>query len=61
MAWPGQAGRPSRDTRVVFTRSLRLSLRNPTWVIIGLTQPILYLVLYVVRRPHLPPRVRLMP
>ena len=25
---------------------MRLSLRNPTWVIIGLTQPILYLVLF---------------
>jgi ABC-2 type transport system permease protein len=35
-----------RDTGIVFTRSLRLSLRNPTWVIIGLTQPILYLVLF---------------
>ena len=35
-----------RDTYVVFARSLRLSLRNPTWVIIGLTQPILYLVLF---------------
>jgi ABC-2 type transport system permease protein len=35
-----------RDTWIVFTRSLRLSLRNPTWVIIGLTQPILYLVLF---------------
>lgn len=35
-----------RDTRVVFTRAMRLSLRNPTWVIIGLTQPILYIVLF---------------
>ena len=35
-----------RETRVVFARSMRLSLRNPIWVIIGLGQPILYVVLF---------------
>ena len=35
-----------RETGVVFARAMRLSLRNPTWVIISLTQPILYLVLF---------------
>ena len=35
-----------RDTYVVFARSLRLSLRNPAWVVIGLTQPVLYLLLF---------------
>ncbi len=35
-----------QQTWVVFSRALRLSVRNPTWVIIGLTQPILYLVLF---------------
>ncbi len=35
-----------RDTRLVFARSLRLSLRNPTWTFIGLIQPVLYLVLF---------------
>jgi ABC-2 type transport system permease protein len=35
-----------REIRIVFARAMRLSLRNPTWVIIGLTQPILYLVLF---------------
>ena len=35
-----------QQTWVVFSRALRLSIRNPTWVIIGLTQPILYLVLF---------------
>lgn len=35
-----------RDTLLVFQRAMRLSLRNPTWVIIGLTQPILYLALF---------------
>ena len=34
------------ETLVVFRRAMRLSLRNPTWVIIGLSQPILYLVLF---------------
>lgn len=34
------------DTMLVFSRQLRLSLRNPAWVIIGLTQPILYLAFF---------------
>jgi ABC-2 type transport system permease protein len=35
-----------RDTRLVFARELRLSVRNPVWVIIGITQPLLYLLLF---------------
>ena len=35
-----------RDTLMVFRRQERLALRQPAWVIIGLTQPILYLVLF---------------
>lgn len=35
-----------RDTWLVFSRALRLSLRNPVWIIIGLTQPVLYLGLF---------------
>lgn len=35
-----------RDTRLIFRRQLRLSLRNPAWVIIGLIQPILYLAFF---------------
>jgi ABC-2 type transport system permease protein len=35
-----------RTTWIVFARSMRLSLRNPIWVIIGLTQPILYIALF---------------
>ncbi len=35
-----------RDTLVVFRRQMRLSLRNPAWVIIALVQPILYLALF---------------
>jgi ABC-2 type transport system permease protein len=34
------------DTRLVFSRAMRLSLRNPVWVILGLIQPILYLTLF---------------
>lgn len=34
------------ETRLIFTRAMRLSLRNPVWVIIGLVQPVLYLVLF---------------
>jgi len=34
------------DTLLVYRRQQRLALRNPAWVIIGLTQPILYLALF---------------
>lgn len=33
-------------SRLVFARALRLSLRNPVWVILGLIQPLLYLALF---------------
>ena len=36
----------AREIWIVFVRQMRLSVRNPIWVIIGLTQPILYLVLF---------------
>src|SRR5215471_17141536 len=35
-----------RDTLLIFRRQLRLSLRNPVWVVIGLIQPILYLAFF---------------
>ena len=31
---------------VVFQRQMRILLRNPVWVFFGLTQPILYLILF---------------
>ena len=31
---------------VVFQRQMRILLRNPVWVFFGLTQPVLYLVLF---------------
>lgn len=34
------------ETWLVFSRALRLSIRNPVWVIIGVFQPILYLTLF---------------
>jgi ABC-2 type transport system permease protein len=35
-----------RDTWLQFRRALWLTLHNPVWVFVGLTQPILYLVLF---------------
>ncbi|MDY7104504.1 MAG: ABC transporter permease [Actinomycetota bacterium] len=34
------------DTLLIFSRSMRLSLRNPIWVLLNLTQPVLYLALF---------------
>ncbi len=34
------------ETYVIFQRQMRILLRNPVWVFFGLTQPILYLVLF---------------
>lgn len=36
----------ARDTLLIFRRQIKLSLRNPAWVIIGLIQPILYLAFF---------------
>jgi ABC-2 type transport system permease protein len=35
-----------RDTLLIFRYQMRLSLRNPVWVLIGLTQPVFYLALF---------------
>lgn len=35
-----------RDTWLVFQRSMLLTLRNPTWVAVGLAQPLYYLLLF---------------
>ncbi len=35
-----------RDSMIVFRRQLRMNLRNPAWVIIGMLQPVLYLLLF---------------
>jgi ABC-2 type transport system permease protein len=35
-----------RETLLIFRRSMRLSLRQPVWVIFGVIQPLLYLALF---------------
>lgn len=35
-----------RECSIVFRRQIRMNLRNPAWVIIGMVQPILYLLLF---------------
>ena len=40
------AGEFVRQTGIVFRRQMRMNLRNPAWVIIGLAQPVLYLVFF---------------
>jgi ABC-2 type transport system permease protein len=35
-----------RESYIVFRRQLRMNLRNPAWVIIGMLQPVLYLLLF---------------
>lgn len=35
-----------RDTWLVFGRQLQLFLRNPVWLIVGVIQPVLYLLLF---------------
>src|SRR5450631_106534 len=50
-----------RDTWLIFERSIVLSLRNPVWVIMGILQPILYLLLFgpllnnIAKMPGFPP------
>ncbi len=36
----------ARECFIVFRRQLRMNLRNPAWVIIGMLQPVLYLLLF---------------
>jgi ABC-2 type transport system permease protein len=38
--------RTLHETNLIFRRAMRLSLRNPIWVILGLIQPILYLTMF---------------
>ncbi|GAB2868782.1 ABC transporter permease [Nocardioides pacificus] len=35
-----------RDAAIVFRRQIRMNLRNPAWVLIGVMQPVLYLLLF---------------
>jgi ABC-2 type transport system permease protein len=53
--------RTLHDTWLIFSRSLTLSLRNPVWVILGVIQPVLYLLLFgpllnnIAKMPGFPP------
>lgn len=53
--------RTFRDTWLIFRRSMTLSLRNPVWVLMGVGQPLLYLVLFgplldrIANMPGFPP------
>jgi ABC-2 type transport system permease protein len=50
-----------RDTRLVFLRYFSILIHNPAWVVIGLLQPLLYLILFapllksIARTPGFPP------
>lgn len=35
-----------RTTYLIFVRQLKLNLRNPAWIVIGLIQPVLYLAFF---------------
>jgi len=35
-----------RESLIVFRRQVRMNLRNPAWVFIGVMQPVLYLILF---------------
>src|SRR5918912_313133 len=51
----------ARDTWLIFGRYWLLFLRNPVWVIIGIVQPVFYLLLFaplldgIARSPGFPP------
>jgi len=36
----------ARESVIVFRRQIRMNLRNPAWVLIGIMQPVLYLLLF---------------
>ncbi len=43
---PGPIRRFLRESAIIFRRQLRMNLRNPAWVLIGILQPLLYLLLF---------------
>src|SRR5699024_5778603 len=43
---PAPAVRFARESFIIFRRQLRMNLRNPAWVVIGMLQPVLYLLLF---------------
>ncbi len=45
--------KPAKDTQLLFARYGRQLLRNPVWVFVGLSTPLLYLVLFTPLLDHL--------
>jgi ABC-2 type transport system permease protein len=43
-----------RDTSLIFGSSFKETLRNPIWIIVGLTQPIMYLLFYAPLLENIP-------
>ena len=35
-----------RDTSLIFQRQMQLLLRNPVWILVGIFQPVMYLLLF---------------
>jgi len=46
MTAPAMGSNVARDTWTIFAWAMRLSLRNPAWLVISLMQPILYILLF---------------
>jgi ABC-2 type transport system permease protein len=45
-----------RDTSLIFDRQMRLLLRNPVWIFVGVFQPVMYLLLFApLLKPALKP------
>src|ERR1700755_2958772 len=36
----------ARDTSLIFQRQMMLLLRNPVWILVGIFQPVMYLLLF---------------
>jgi ABC-2 type transport system permease protein len=36
----------ARDTSLIFQRQMQLLLRNPVWILVGIFQPVMYLLLF---------------
>ena len=46
----------ARDTWLIFCRQVQLLLRNPVWIIVGIFQPVMYLLLFApLLKPALAP------
>jgi len=46
--------RTARETGLLFTRQAMMMLRNPVWMFVGLSSPLLYLMLFTPLLEHIP-------